>query len=78
MNMDLETIAGIVNSHVCGATAICLPEINQVIVRFKTRPDVDVALLTPWQQNKIKRNAFDTDELFPLLSELNTIGGMQI
>ena len=78
MKMDLETLAKIVEEKVPTARAACIPQANQIVVTFTNRPDVEVALLTPWLQRKLKGNSLDSDELFSLLSEVKRIGGIQV
>lgn len=77
MKMNLETLARIVEERVPTAKATCEPEANQIVVTFTGRPDVEVALLTPWLQNKLKRNDLDSEDLFRLISDIQGIGGTQ-
>ena len=73
MKMDLETLAKIVEERVPMARATCVPEVTQIVVMFTNRPDVEVALLTPFQQKELKLGDFSSEELFEMVSTLSQI-----
>lgn len=75
MKMDLETLARIVEEQVSTARATCVPKANQIVVAFTNRPDVELALLTPWLQKMVSCGEIEPDELQHLISELVEIGG---
>ena len=78
MKMDLETLAKVVEEKVPTARAACIPQANQIVVTFTNRPDVEVALLTPWLHRTLKGKSLDSDELLSLLLEVKRIGGIQV
>ena len=73
MKMNLEKLARIVEESAPNVKTVCFPEENQIVVSFADRPDVEVSLLTPWMQKKLKNNELDSDELFLILTEINSI-----
>lgn len=73
MKIDLETLAKIVEERIPTAKTTCVPKVNQIVVVFTNRPDVEVALLTPWLQRKVLEGSVTNDELFNLLWDLNSI-----
>ena len=73
MKMDLETLAKIVEEQVPTARATCVPEANQIVVTFTNRPDVEISLLTPWQQNSLISGSMSDDDLKELLQSVRTI-----
>lgn len=75
MKIDLETLARIVEERVPSAAATCVPGANQIVVTFENRPDVEVALLTPYQQKVLKLGDFPSEELFEIISTLSLISG---
>ncbi len=70
MKMDLETLAKIVEEQVPTARATCVPEANQIVVTFTNRPDVEVALLTPWYQNRAKNHTLDVSDVLELVMSI--------
>lgn len=70
MKMDLETLARIVEERVPTAKAICFPEANQIVVTFTQRPDIEVALLTPWFQKQIKKGDLELPELREIIESV--------
>lgn len=77
MKMDLETLARIVEERVPTARATCVPEANQIVVKFINRPEVEVALLTPWLQTQMRKNDVDSEELFKTISDVKRISETQ-
>ena len=73
MMMDLETLAKIVEEQVPTTKTNIFPEANQIVVTFRNRPGVEVALLTPWLQKKVLEKNVTHEELFSLIEELNSI-----
>ena len=59
MKIDLENLCRKVEAAEPTARTRAVPEQNQIIVTFTNRPDVEVALLTPWDQMQIKRGWMD-------------------
>ncbi len=73
MKMDLESLAKIVEERVPTARATCVHEANQIVVTFTNRPDVEVALLTPWFQMKLKSRSLTLDEVDDVLITLKKL-----
>ena len=73
MKMDLETLARIVEERVPTTRTVCVPEANQIIVSFTNRPDVEVALLTPYYQGAIKRNQLSGQDISELVSSVKAL-----
>lgn len=73
MKMDLETLAKIVEEQVPTARATCVPEVNQIIVAFMNRPDVEVALLTPYYQSSIKAGSLDVADIDDLVESVRML-----
>ena len=73
MKMDLETLCRRVEATVPTARATAIPEANQIVVTFTNRPDVEVALLTPYYQAKLSKGIIESDDLIALLLELKRI-----
>lgn len=73
MKMDLETLAKIVEERVPTARATCVPEVNQIVVTFTNRPDVEVSLLAPYLQSQLRMGRIGTDDLSELLFTLRRI-----
>lgn len=77
MNSTLEEIAEKVEATVATAKAICVPEMNQIIVTFINRPGIEVALLSPWYQMSIKNKRLSTDDITDLIMSLEAIAQTQ-
>ena len=67
MKIDLETLCRKVEAAEPNAKAKAVPEQNQIIVTFTNRPDVEIALLTPWYQMQIRRGWMENEEIVELL-----------
>lgn len=78
MKMDLHTLCQKVEDAVPTSRAVAMPEINQVIVTFLNRPDVEIALLTPYQQNAIRTNSLDAESISCLCQSVRTIAEYNI
>lgn len=50
----------------------------QIIVRFDKRPDVEMALLNPMAQSKIKKTRLDADMLTDLLFSVKRISNFSL
>ena len=73
MKIDLETLAQMVEERIPVTKATCLPEQNQILIRFANRPDVEVALLTPYFTRKLTNGSLDFCDLDNLLIDLKKI-----
>lgn len=73
MNMDLKTLAGIVEKHIPKARCVCVPGENQLVVSFSDRTDVEVALLTPYLQSMIKQGSIESEDLFDIIQSVRSI-----
>ena len=73
MKLDLETLAKIVEERVPTARATCVPEANQIVVTFTNRPDVEVALLTPWMQRGLVNGTLVYQDITELIQSLQSI-----
>ena len=49
----------------------------QINVSFDTRPDVEIALLTPWAQKEVRSGAINQDTLSDLLFSIRTIANYE-
>ena len=67
MKIDLETLCRKVEAAEPTARAKAVPEQNQIIVTFVNRPDVEIALLTPWYQMQFKKGWMDNEDIAELL-----------
>lgn len=73
MKIDLYTLGHKVEVAVPSVNATVFPEQNQIIVTFANRPDVEVALLTPWLQRQIRNGHISDEEFFDILSSIQRI-----
>ena len=73
MKMDLKTLARGVEERVPTVRTICVPESNQIVVTFTNRPDIEVALLTPYYQRKVVNGDLRFIDLEELLNSLQSI-----
>ena len=73
MKIDLETLSEKVKQAVPSATTRIYLEANQIIVGFTNRPDVEIALLTPYDQMQIKKCQMDETHLIELLMSVRRI-----
>ena len=73
MKMDLETLCRRVEAAVPTARATAIPEATQIVVTFTNRPDVEVALLTPYLQAQIKKQQMHDEDMFALITSLVSI-----
>ena len=75
--MTLSTLAGNIERAVPGSRCQVLPAQNQIVVRFDSRPDVELSLLTPMQQRKLQGGSLDLDEYSEMLFTLRKIANTQ-
>ena len=73
MKIDLETLCRNVEAAEPTARAKAVPEQNQVIVTFANRPDVEIALLTPWYQMQIKKGWMENEDLAEILLSVRRV-----
>lgn len=73
MKMDLQTLCEKVQRAVPTARATAIPEMNQVIVTFTNRPDVEVALLTPNLQMQLRKGGLDEESFSALLFSVRRV-----
>lgn len=71
--MDLFKLASTIEKSVPGTRTAVLESINQIIVTFESRPGIEVALLTPYEQRQIMRNHLDDDLLTNMVVSLTNI-----
>lgn len=77
MKIDLNALCDKVEAAVPTARATAVPEINQVIVSFTNRPNVELSLLTPSQQGLLKSNEISAEDLAELLLSIKRIANYQ-
>lgn len=75
--MTLSTLAGSIERAVPGSRCQVLPAQNQIVVRFDSRPDVELSLLTPMQQRELQDGSIDPDEYSEMLFTLRKIANTQ-
>ncbi len=75
--MTLTALAGSIERTVPGSHCQVLPAQNQIVVRFDSRPDVELSLLTPMQQRALQDGSLDPDEYSDLLFTLRKIANIQ-
>ena len=73
MKMNLETLSEKVKQAIPTATTRIYPQQNQIIVGFTNRPDVEIALLTPYLQMKLRNETIQNDDLSEMLFSLRRI-----
>ena len=73
MKIDLETLCRKVEAAEPNAKAKAVPEQNQIIVTFANRPDVEIALLTPWYQMQIKKGWMESEDMVELLLSVRLV-----
>lgn len=74
MKIDLQTLCEKVEHAVPTARTTVVPEMHQVIVRFTNRPDVEVALLTPYLQHQVAKGHIDFEDYSNLILSICRIG----
>lgn len=64
--------------EVAAPTARATPATNQaqVIVTFTNRPDVEIALLTPWQQRELRTGTLDADTITELIFTIRKLANV--
>lgn len=55
MKIDLDFLCNRIEATVPTAKATALPDVNQVIVSFSSRPDIEIALLTPYYLTRVQK-----------------------
>lgn len=75
--MTLSTLASNIEKAVPGSHCQVLPAQNQIVVRFDSRPDVELSLLTPMQQRELQDESLDPDEYSEMLFTLRKIANTQ-
>ena len=78
MKIDLNTLCEKVEAAVTTARALPITDATQIIVTFANRPDVEIALLTPYQQNAVRTNSLDAESVSLLLQSVRTIAEYNI
>lgn len=73
IHIDLDTLCKKIESAIPTAKATIDRNTNQIIVTFNNRPDVEVALLTPWYQMQIKKGMLKEEDLSDLLYSIRSI-----
>ena len=73
IRMTIEELAKKVEQSVPEAHCQLLAAQNQVVVRFSTRSDIEVSLLTPMLQKQLRAGYIDQDSLSTTLFELRRI-----
>lgn len=75
--MTLSTLASNIERTVPGSHCQVLPTQNQIVVRFDSRPDVELSLLTPMQQRQLRDGYLDPDDYSELIFTLRKIANTQ-
>ena len=73
LKIDLPTLCHEVEKAENTAHARLNYEHNQIIVSFDRRPDVEINLLTPWQQSQIKTGEMNAEDIADLLLSVKRI-----
>lgn len=73
MKMDLETLARIVEERVPIARTTCVPEAFQIVVALTNRPDVEVALLSPYYQTVVRTGSMDDADVDELVDSVKML-----
>ncbi len=76
-DMTLTALAGNIERAVPGSHCQVLPAQYQIVVRFDSRPDVELSLLTPMQQRELQNGSLDPDEYSEMLFTLRKIANPQ-
>lgn len=71
--MTLSDLCRRLETEVPTTRAKVLIEMNQVIVSFTSRPDVEVALLTPYYQAKAKNSHLESHDVEELITSVRRI-----
>lgn len=77
MKIDLDMLSEKVKQAVPTATTRICPQQNQIIVGFINRPDVEIALLTPYDQIQMKKNQMASEHIAELLMSIMRIANTQ-
>ena len=75
--VTLAALAGNVERAVPGSHCQVLPTQNQIVVRFDSRPDVELSLLTPMQQRQLRAGSLDPDDYSEMLFTLHKIANVR-
>ena len=75
--MTLITLAGNIEKAVPESRCQVLSAQDQIIVRFTNRPDVELTLLTSWEQQQLRDGFIDADLYSELLFSLRRIANTQ-
>ncbi|MBR6164445.1 MAG: hypothetical protein IKQ45_00790 [Clostridia bacterium] len=75
--MTLSILASNIERAVPESRCQVLPAQNQIVVRFDSRPDVELSLLTPMQQRELQGGSLDPDEYSEMLFTLRRIANAQ-
>lgn len=73
MKMDLEALAKIIEGCVPTAKTVCLPEINQIVVSFSDRDNIEVSALTPYLQSRLMSGKISYDDIDLMVEEVKSI-----
>jgi hypothetical protein len=71
--MTLTALASNIEKAVPGSRCQVLEAQGQIIVRFTNRPDVELTLLTSWEQRQLRDGFIDADLYSELLFSLRRI-----
>lgn len=76
MKMDLDTLCGKVEATALTAHAFPIVETNQIIVTFTNRPDIEIALLTPYAQQQLAAGRLDYELLADMLKSIRSVANI--
>ena len=76
-DMTLSILANDIEKAVSGSHCQVVPVQNQIVVRFDSRPDVELSLLTPMQQRALQNGSLDPNEYSEMLFTLRKIANAQ-
>lgn len=71
--MTLSDLCMRLETEIPTARAKMVIEMSQIIVSFTSRPDVEVALLTPYFQTKAKKLCLESDDVEDLIMSVRRI-----
>ena len=75
---DLEMLCNQLKQSVPTVITKAYPEYNQIIVGFSNRPDVEIALLTPYFQRKAKMGNLNNSDIDELIASVRRISDAQL
>lgn len=76
MKMDIESLCRKVEATVSTARTFPIAETNQIIITFTNRPDIEIALLTPYAQQQLAAGRLDYELLADMLKSIRSVANV--